>query len=338
MNFDVEKRTILLVRHGSHAYGLNVATSDEDFKGICIKPKEAYFGFTQRFEQQEHMGSKTDGIDRVVYSLDKFVALAADCNPNIIEVLHVEEEDVVRIDEFGEELRSFRDDFLSKKARFTFSGYAHAQLKRIKTHRKWLLDPPKVAPTREEFGLNDLVQVSKSEMGAFNSLLDMSTVDDRAPLEQAIDINQAAREKLGIDLPKDVVTLFTKERAYAAAKTHYDQFKNWEKTRNPARAVLESKYGYDVKHGMHLMRLEMDAVSILRDHKVIVKWKGAEREFLMGIRNGSLGYDALVEQAEMLEVEAEKLYGISTLRKEPNRAAIDKRLVDMTERYLRLYG
>lgn len=338
MNFDVDKRTILLVRHGSHAYGLNVPTSDEDFKGVCVKPKEAYFGFTQRFEQMEHMGSKTDGIDKVVYSIDKFAALAADCNPNIIEVLHVDDDDVIKIDEFGEELRAIRDEFLSKKARFTFSGYAHAQLKRIKTHRKWLLEPPKSMPTREEFGLSAVVQISKSEMGAFNSLLDMSSVDDTAPVEQAIQINQAAREKLGIELPKDVVTLFTRERAFQAAKTHYDQYLNWVKTRNPARAEYEAKYGFDTKHGMHLMRLQMDSVSILQDHKVIVKWKGPAREFLMGIRNGQLPYEQLVEHAEKLEAQAEELYKTSTLRKEPNRVFIDSRLVDMTERYLRLHG
>src|SRR3990167_2835246 len=50
MNFDVDKRTIILTRGGSHSYGLNVPSSDDDFKGVCIKPREAYFGFTQKFE------------------------------------------------------------------------------------------------------------------------------------------------------------------------------------------------------------------------------------------------------------------------------------------------
>lgn len=339
MNFDVEKRTILLVRHGSHAYGLNVATSDEDFKGVCIKPKEAYFGFTQRFEQHEHMGSKTDGIDKVVYSFDKFASLAAECNPNIIEVLHVEDEDVVAIDSFGEELRAKRDDFLSKKARFTFSGYAHAQLKRIKTHRAWLLNPPKCAPTRAEFNLSETTRVSKSELGAFDSLLGQRTVDDEALTSaRAEELIESAKTALGVDLPKDVITLFTREKAYAAAMAHYGQYQNWLKTRNPARAELEYKYGYDTKHGMHLMRLSMDAVSILRDHKVIVKWKGADREYLMGIRQGLLGFDELVERAEALEKHAEALYPVSTLRRESDRAGIDSFVVGLTERYLRKHG
>jgi predicted nucleotidyltransferase len=317
MNFDVDKRTILLVKHGSHAYGLNTPTSDEDFKGVCIKPRAAYFGFTQRFEQHEHMGSKTDGIDKVVYSLEKFVSLAADCNPSIVEVLHVADEDVVVKDSFGERLRAIRDDFLSRKAKFTFAGYAHGQLKRIKTHRSWLLNPPKAPPTRKEFGLSETSKISKSELGAYDAIL-----------EQGIEI----------ELPKDLLTVFTREKQYQASKTHYDQFKSWEKSRNPARAELEAKYGYDTKHGMHLMRLELMGIEILEKHTVHVKWTGPERDYLMGIRNGLLPYDELVERAEKLEARADELYETSTLRREPNRAQLDAIVVDMTDEYLSLYG
>ena len=338
MNFDVDARTIYLCKHGSHAYGLNVATSDEDFKGVCVKPKEAYFGFTQRFEQMEHMGSKSDGIDKVIYSLDKFVSLAADCNPNIIEILHVADEDVLKIDRFGEALRERRNDFLSKKAKFTFSGYAHAQLKRIKTHRAWLLERPS-KPERKDFGLSDTKQVSKSELGAFDSLLGLKTIDDEAQtLERAVEVAQVARDLLGVELPRDVITLFTREKAYRAAVAHYEQYLNWLKTRNPKRAEYEAKYGYDTKHGMHLLRLQMMAIIILEKHFVQVKWSGGEREKLMAVRNGEIAYEPLVEEAEELERLADELYKTSTLRKEPDRVEIDKFTVNLTSEYLSLYG
>jgi len=339
MNFDVDSRTILLVRHGSHAYGLNTPTSDEDFKGVCIKPAAAYFGFTQRFEQLEHMGSKSDGIDKVVYSLEKFASLAADCNPNIIEVLHVADSDVVKCDAYGDVLREHADKFLSKKAKFTFTGYAHAQLKRIKTHRDWLLNPPKGAPSRASFGLSEDRVVSKSELGAFNSLFNLPTVDDAATTDERVsEIVRTARDVLNVELPQDVITLFTREKAFRAAVAHWEQYLNWKKNRNPGRADLEAKFGYDTKHGMHLMRLEMQAIRILRDRIVQVRWDGPEREFLMGVRNGLLSFDALVEMAEELEAECEGLYQTSTLRREPDRVAIDRTIVSMTDRYLREHG
>ncbi len=315
MHFDVEKRTILFCRHGSHAYGLNTPASDEDFKGVCVKPTACYLGFTQKFEQFEHMGSKSDGIDKVVYSLDKFARLAADCNPSIIEVLWVADEDVLVIDEFGEQLRAHKDEFISKKARFTFSGYMISQVNRIKTHRHWLLNPPKAPPTRKQFGLSETSAVPKSELGAFDAVL-----------EQGFDV----------EMSKDILTVFTREKQFQSAKTSFDQYQNWLKTRNPARAELEAKFGFDTKHGLHVVRLGRMCIEILEGKGVIVK--RPDRDELLSIRCGAWSYDRLIEEAEALDKKAEALYVTSTLRKEPDRAKLDEIIVRMTQRYLVQYG
>ncbi len=315
MNFDAQDRAILMVRHGSHAYGTNTPTSDLDIKGVCIEPRAYHFGFLNNFEQHEHMGSKSDGVDKVIYSLKKFAKLAADCNPNIIEVLHVDESDVLKIDEFGEELRAIKDEFLSKKAKFTFSGYAHAQLKRIKTHRSWLLNPPKEAPVRSAFGLSETTKVSASELGVLEA---------------------AVKEGIEIEMPKDVLALFTREKQYLAAKTHYDQYVNWCKSRNSARAELEAKYGYDTKHGGHLLRLMRMCREILVFHKVIVKRPDAKE--ILEVRAGNRSYDSVIDEAEKIETECEELYKTSTLRKEPDRVKLDNIVIDMTERYLSKHG
>lgn len=315
MNFDVKSRTIFMTRHGSHAYGLNVPTSDEDYKGVCIPPRECYLGFLSNFEQHEHMGSKNDGIDSVIYAIRKFVHLAADCNPNIVEVLHVSESDVLKCDAFGEELRNIKDEFLSKKAKFTFSGYAHAQLKRIKTHRSWLLNPPASPPSRKEFGLSETTKASQSELGAFEA---------------------AVREGMEVEMPKDVLTLFTREKQYQAAKAQHSQYLNWVKTRNPARAEFEAKFGYDVKHGMHLLRLMRMCREILTQHAVVVK--RPDRDELLAVRHGQRSYDSLIEEAEAIELECDELYRTSTLRKEPDRNKLDSFLVNITEQYLRMHG
>lgn len=316
MNFDADSRAILIVRHGSHAYGLNVPTSDLDIKGVCIEPLEYHFGFLNHFEQHEHMGSKSDGIDKVIYSLKKFAKLASDSNPNIIEILHVDESDVLKIDTFGEELRAIKDDFLSKKAKFTFSGYAHSQLGRIKTHRSWLLNPPKAPPTRSEFGLSETSKVSKSELGAFDAV---------------------TAQGMEVEISKEILTVFTREKQYQAAKTHFDQYTNWVKTRNPARAELEANHGFDTKHGMHLLRLMRMCKEIMTLGRVIVK-RLDDREELLDVRFGKRSYDSLIEEAEKLEAECEELYVTSTLRKEPDRVKLNDAIVSITERYLSKHG
>jgi predicted nucleotidyltransferase len=311
MNFDVEKRTILKVRHGSYAYGTNIESSDVDIKGVCIEPREYHFGFIHNFEQFEAMVSKGHPTDLTIYSLKKFAKLAASCNPNIIEVLHVDDSDVLFCDLFGEELRSIRDEFLSKRARYSFAGYAHAQLNRIKTHRTWVMNPPTDPPTRKEFHLSETSQVSKSELGAFD---------------------EATSSGMQIDLPKGVLTIFTREKQYRAAVTHYDQYLNWKKSRNPVRTELEAKFGYDTKHGGHLIRLMRMAREILVDHKVYVK--RPDREEILAIRRGEWSYDKLIDEAAQIEAQCEELYKTSTLRHEPDMNKLNEFVVELTQRYI----
>lgn len=156
MNDMVEKNLIYKCIHGSRAYGLNTSTSDTDIKGIFIPNIEYYFGM-KNVEQQEY------GKDCVIYALKKFVSLARDCNPNIIEILFCEPTDILYSNKFGSELRDNRELFLSAKAKFTFSGYAFAQLKRIKGHQRWIMNP-QTEPKQEDFFINKVRQTSQGPM------------------------------------------------------------------------------------------------------------------------------------------------------------------------------
>lgn len=212
------ERTIFLTLHGSQAYGTNTPESDIDVKGLCIPPSEYYHGFMKQFEQAEGK----EPYDMVIYGLQKFFHLASDCNPNIIEVLNTDPEDWVIETPIFRRLWEKRDLFLSRKARFTFSGYAISQLKRIKSHKKWLLEPPDHMPTREEFGLPTDSKMSQSDLGATAALIEAN-----------------------VPLDKNVMRLFHMEQNYQAAKRNWDQYQNWKSTRNEKRASLEAKFGYD---------------------------------------------------------------------------------------------
>lgn len=219
------------------------------------------------------------------------------------------------MDDFGYELRCDCTAFISKKAKHTFSGYAHAQLKRIKTHRSWLLNPPKAAPCRADFGLNEIVKVPASELGAYDA---------------------AVRDGMEFQLPENILTIFTWEKQFQSARIHYDQYLNWVKSRNPARAELEAKFGYDTKHGMHLLRLMRMCKEIMATGCVNVK--RADREELLAIRRGQRSYELLIEEANALEAECEGLYNTSGLRPEANKDYLNELIVGMTDRYLQKYG
>jgi len=258
----IDGRTVLLVRHGSHAYGTNTPESDEDFKGIAIPPKKYFFGAINKFEQAE-----LHGPDAVIYDIRKFFTLASDCNPNIIEVLHTDASDHCIVDPIGEIILEHKNDFLSKKIKHTFMGYSISQLKRIKTHKKWIMTPPKSPPTRAEFGLPEQTMIPQDQLMAvaaevqkeldrfqFSFLEDLeestkiaiqsTMISMLAELKITADQHwEAAARKVGLN--DNFIQVMQKEREYLSKKREWDQYQNWKKNRNPARASLEEKFGYD---------------------------------------------------------------------------------------------
>ena len=120
-----DTRLIMKVYAGSHSYGTNTKDSDEDLRGVCIPPKNYLLGL-DNFEQKE-----SEEPDSVIYSLRKFVYLALQNNPNILDALFVEKNHIIFINDFGRELRDLRYDFLSKRVYKTYGGYAYSQLKKM---------------------------------------------------------------------------------------------------------------------------------------------------------------------------------------------------------------
>lgn len=340
------KRTIFLTRHGSHAYGTNIEGSDEDFKGIAIAPREFYLGNLHKFEQADKSFG-VEGLDLTIYDIKKFFDLAEKCNPSIIEVLFTDESDWIFPEDNGVAMEvqsesfwriwSARDLFLSRKAKHTFSGYAMSQLKRIKTHRKWLLNPPKKKPEREDFDLPKTSTIEKEQMGVINARIQKQAdllggkgfTKDRVEEEFELSLVEKAVDEMQI--PKNLVAIIFNERRYNGAMRNWDQYQTWKSERNVKRAALEAQYGYDTKHAMHLVRLMRMATEILTTGKVVVKRPDAQE--LLSIRAGAWSFDRLMQWAEDTERSLDAAEALSPLPYGPNRNAIDDLLVWTIERF-----
>jgi len=323
------ERTIYVTRHGSHAYGTSLPTSDLDLRGVAIAPKEYYLGFSQGFEQA---GCKEP--DLVVFDVRKFFKLAADANPNALEILFTDPSDHLVVRRAAEVLLENRHLFLSKKAKHTFSGYAHSQMKRILTHRRWLLNPPSQPPTRGDFGLPERTVIPADQLAAAKSSIQKQI--DRWTFKDMDDLDPATRQAMMdrfeatllemtrwtftdreekqwvaaadfLGFSTNFIEVLDKERRYESARKNWDQYNTWKRERNPARASLEEKYGYDCKHGMHLVRLSRRCEGLLRTGNLQVRCEDAAE--LLEIRNGQWSFETLSEwfdkQAALIE-EAEK--------------------------------
>jgi hypothetical protein len=79
----------------------------------------------------------------------------------------------------------------------------------------------------------------------------------------------------------------------------WESYETWKAERNPVRAELESRHGYDTKHAMHLVRLMRMGLEILQTGELHVRRPDAEE--LRAIRDGALSYDELMEIATALQ-------------------------------------
>ena len=317
---------IFLTKHGSHAYGLNTPTSDLDIKGICVPPGKYFLGAFDVFEQAEGKNIELNA-EYVVYDIRKFIKLAADCNPNIIEVLWTDDSDIIFNTPEGALLRAHKKDFLSSKARYTFAGYAMAQLKRIRTHRKWLLSPPQKPPTREELGLPPYQEISKADLDAaidniskkvdqWEINLDELNYAERIRVREHINTQLAEMQLsaqrqfqvagLSLGYGSNIITILQAEKEYKNKVREYEQYLNWKATRNKDRAALEEKFGLDTKHASHLVRLLLMCEEILTLGEVIVK--RPDRIKILGIRNGDVSFDEIIDWASEQEKKLDDLY------------------------------
>ena len=124
------------------------------------------------------------------------------------------------------------------------------------------------------------------------------------------------------------------QRAYKAAVKHHRAYREWRENRNPKRAALEEKYGYDTKHAMHLCRLLKMGIEILSRREVLVRRPDAEE--LKAIRSGGMSYEELIDWAQQREQELSRAEKDSALPDQPDQALAQKLVVEATERFLSL--
>lgn len=310
-------KVIMTCLSGSKAYGTSLPTSDTDIRGIFVaEPKSIR---TPWYTIGEY--TMPDQEDGKLYELNKFMELYVDMNPNIIELMFVRESEILTATPEYWELRREAQSLLSSKVAFKFSGYAMAQLKRIKGHDKWINNPQPVdVPSQLEFFrlvnnyTEEKILKHKDFLSALSRLEGLATLvplgnhlygvvfDNRESVAPMFNPDGSIRKLVYEDIPEEIkkrspmfIVKYLSED-HKLAKEKHRNYWTWKENRNSARHELETKFGYDTKHAMHLVRLMRMAREILETGEVNV-WR-SDHEELLGIRAGSLSYDDLIEWAE----------------------------------------
>ncbi len=332
----------MIVKHyaGSISYGTNIPTSDVDFRGVfCADPvniRTPWFVVKECDDETEE--------DTKLFEIRHFMNLCLDCNPNIIETLHVSDSDIIFRTPAYDLLRENRSKLLSSRVAFTFSGYAISQLNRIKNHGKWLNNPqPEQPPVPKDFvSLIQNFGEAKVMPGNFKLVRDnhrlvhygseLYGVYEEAPYKTYDDSGglntnyEGDRHKLGVPV---MIIRFNKDE-YKTAKETHRKYWEWKKNRNKTRAKMEEEFGFDGKHAMHLIRLLKMGEEILTTGEVIVKRPDAQE--LLDIRNGKWSYDEVIKFAEDKDKHIrDVLYHNTPLRKKPDIKLAAQLLMDVQD-------
>ena len=260
------KNIIMLGLGGSHAYGTNVEGSDLDIRGIALNKKKDILCGTQ-FEQVVD-----EATDTVIYSVNKIIQLLTNCNPNTIEMLGLKPEHYIYLHPIGEELLANRKLFLSKRALYSFGGYATSQLRRLDNKSMRTLEQAE----KEKHILNSIINATYVFPEKYEEFKPGDSID--------LYLDNSDQEDMDKEIFMDIHLTHYPLRDY---KSMWSDMKNivseYGKIGQRNKKAIE--HGKIAKHMMHLIRLYLMCIDILEKEEIIT-YREADLEYLMSIRYG----------------------------------------------------
>src|SRR5574344_11959 len=340
-------KLLYLTVRGSRAYGTNTESSDFDYAGIFVQPIDEIL--TSNLVETVHIVKEEDKVDVVLYSIQKYMNLLSNGNPNIIELMYTDPvTDVVYLHDAFKELLSHKDEFLTKNIRNSFLGYANAELRKAKglnkkinwekdrVQRKDILDFINVIYKGKSISIRkyyECVYFSEKQQLSFKHFIEsigIKKIHNARDLYAAYLIpNGKGIVKLDLDdtaistelrlteIPKDqeeypLFLLSYNQDAFTQHCISYREYKDWLEHKNDSRYVKTDNQYIDGKCMMHCMRLLNMAKEIAEGKGVVVRRPDAE--YLLSIRYGKHSYPELMTDMNNKFQEIKILFEKSNLR------------------------
>lgn len=130
-------RLIYQYIRGSHAYGLNVETSDIDTGGVYITDNTRLLGLRSNYCEQ----IADEKNDNVWYEVGRFLELLLNSNPNMLEALFIPERCILYKHPIMDIILENRHKFLTKKAFKALTSYGIEQVRKARGLNKKIVNP-----------------------------------------------------------------------------------------------------------------------------------------------------------------------------------------------------
>jgi predicted nucleotidyltransferase len=269
---------ILKIKVGSNLYGTNTPESDEDYSGIFIANKDYHLGLKRIDEvdlsvickKENSTKNSKDAIDFKLYELKKFIKLASDCNPNIIEQLFVNPENILFKNIFGNHLIINKHKFLHKGLKEKFIGYALSQRKKM--------------------------QIKLDNRKSLNYFIETFTNDDSRILAE-LDYNKYESKNFIVKKEHIKIGDINFAKTYKVKRVYKD-VQNRLKSFTHRKSLMDA-HGFDTKFASHLIRLLLEGIELLSTGDLIFPL--THKDKILDIKKGKLTLKEVLQYSDDLE-------------------------------------
>lgn len=133
-----------------------------------------------------------------------------------------------------------------------------------------------------------------------------------------------------------ICKMYYNKDAYTCHCREYKETQEWIQNRNQKRYSKAEEAGYNQKNMCHCVRLLTMAKEI-SEGKGFNLWRTADRDFLMGIKNGDYTYEYLIEYSDKLLADVNENLSKSDLPDEVDKDFVNDLLVKCRMEYYDLY-
>ena len=331
---------------GSQSFGLADEASDLDLVGFYVPKGKLLYGLSGKsgLERVEEIEFQFEGkkCEAKIHDVRKAGALIARSNPNMVDMLWIDEQFIIVDSPFYRDIRATREKLLTAEYILKLRAYAVGQVKRIESHRRWLVAAASgeflQKPTRADYGLPEAPMIPSAVYDAVTSIAALETLPDGFHDEVVGLVADEVRLKaskvtsgagladyirawnlsltawsstvlsLGKHMSPEILAAARAEMKYKHALDDWKAYERWKAERNPLRAVLETKAGFDCKHGSHVIRLLTMAKEAAAGKGLILdRRKAGDHEFLLKLKRGDIPYEEYRVMADKLDAEIEEI-------------------------------
>lgn len=325
-------KKIVDMKFGSHIYGTNLPTSDQDFKAVAIPDKrdiilQRAFKTINTSTGDDKSRNTADDVDHETFSLHYFMKLLTEGQTVCLDMLFTPE----KFYTYGPNyywlmLKSFNHKLITKKMS-AFAGYCQGQA------AKYGLKGSNLAGYEAAVDFFGPLNPQMKIMDANPQLLVDSLVNEKikavngkeSPLAQIVYIknNHGVDEAYLQVGPKTKVPFNAKcGLAYQIYKEQYNKYGDRAK-------LAQTNEDVDWKALMHAVRVCYEAIELCKTG--YITFPRPEAALLLQIRKGELPYEQVAEMIEQGLIDLTAAKDASTLPAEPDYKWIEDFVVDVYE-------